>query len=394
MLSALELVALILGAFAIAAEARELARTLRVVLRVLGFLLVLLVPSTAHAIAGLGSVSPILGPKPIVWSQNTDFCSAGGLVGSNLRITGTQLAGVTAVTVGGYAATVVTTNVNQLVVTTPIDTAHPTDGESSVSTVSVTNPYGGLTSSIWFLPSGWTAAGTGGAWSAQDVAIANCRSGLPSPCVQYVFDQSGNGNHLQPRGATAPPYATQWFATGGGSKGNLAYWVHSSANTGSNNDGLESWPDLGTKLPTMGTTVDWFIAARYTSTAAECGLLGTGGSSTPPGLYIPSSSAIKLEQLAASGVNGVTLTQNADFFDESYMLTSSPTTFQSLNAGTPVSGSAGALSAQSGVFVGGWFAFASSFIWNGRVYRLFLSPTAYSTTGRANFAAYFNAIGL
>jgi hypothetical protein len=315
-----------------------------------------------------------LSTAPIITAQNTDFCSAGGGVGSNLVLTGTNFTGATSVTVGGYAATIVSNTGTVLTVTTPADTANPVHGESSVSNVVVTTPHGTATTQIWFLPAAYTAA-NGGAWSMQDCTVLG---GL----VTAIADQSGNGYTFSLLGN---PVGPTYFPTGGGSSGTLPYALCAPGT---------SYPLLNTSINSGGTLVapEIIVAARvvHNPTFTSFQALFIGSNTTYPGI-IASGSETNLV-VFQSTVTAQTVTVAADFWaDAAY---SSSGASLAINGGAFNTTAVTPILASPGVELGGWTTYGNTYSWNGYIYQAFFFPSPLTTTDRTNFAAYFTAKGL
>jgi hypothetical protein len=350
---------------------------MRTRLRIIGLVLLALAWSPpALAIAGIG---PLLtaphssAPAPSIVSLNTDFTSAAG--GTTVIATGTNLTGAT-VSIGGYAATVVTNTGTVLTVTSGVDTANSTNGESSVSNFSATTSGGTASASIWILPSAWSASG-GAAWSMQ---YSTCSL---SSLVTDIYDQSGNGNNLEP--VTGEVNGAACHTSGGGSGSNLAY-AQFTAGTGYP---LETTTNFvpGTGSPEM------IVAARQISNVSYpgWGALMMGSANTYPSI-VTNATQGHLE-LFQSTLTAITITEGADFWADGYY--SSTAGALSVNGGTAnTGGSPSLIASASPVTIGGWIPYPTSYNWNGYFYQAFFSATQYSSTGRANFAAYFTWKGL
>jgi hypothetical protein len=315
-----------------------------------------------------------LSTAPIIAAQNTDFCSAGGGVGSNLVLTGTNFTGATGVTVGGYTATIVSNTGTVLTVTTPSYTPDTVNGSATVSNVVVTTPHGTATTQIWFLPAAYTAA-NGGAWSMQDCTVSG---GL----VTAVADQSGNGYNLTVAalGGATPAYS----ATGGGFGGNLPYAVFTAGT---------SDPLVNTTFNNVGavTAAEIVVAARAIHSAAFYGYGPIFAGSWPGTVQTIMQYSTETTLQFFNGGEDQTISLGSDFWADAYY--SATSSGLAVNGGSFAAGGGVAMSFP-GVQMGSWATYAPTYTFNGYIYQAFYFPTQLSSTGRTNMAAYFLAKGL
>jgi hypothetical protein len=313
-------------------------------------------------------------PPPTFISQNTDFASAAGNVPGNLILTGTFPPSTT-VTVGGYVATIVSNTGTVLTVTTPVDTANPVDGEASASVVRMATSGGHVDTSIWLLPSSWSAQGAagGGGWTAADVTVSG-------GTITSWIDQSGNGNNLAP--SQVGPAQAGYNATGGGSGGGLPYGLFSSATVPYYNNNVNNIP--GAPAPEL------IIACRMVHNAAfpTYGGLFQLSDNTFPG---PTQYGIETNVNLFDGGPTVAIVAGQDMWIDAYF--SATAGALSVNGAAATTGGSPILGS-GGITMGGWYPYAGSYGWNGFIYQSFFCPTQLSAQGRLNFGAYFAAKGI
>ena len=300
------------------------------------------------------------GPPPTIASTNVDFISSTGGIASSLILTGTGFTGATVAISGTTGAPTTVSNTGTVWTLTPaassVDTAQ---GNSAVSTITVTNSGGSATFPVWVIPGGTGGTQLLGAWTLQNATTS-------AGNVATVPDMSGNGNPLNVVGSASPYTAngTTSYVTCGP--------VANSAAVASSTFPAETNSEVA-------------YAARRTSSSVDFAvpfIVGVGGKYMEFGVTVAAD--FKQEPGA---VNVGTVTVNTDF--DMIALFNGASSQVILNGGAPITGGTVTGGASSGSFYLGGYSIAGD-AWVGRIYEEFVySATALNSTGRANLHSYF-----
>jgi hypothetical protein len=315
---------------------------------------------------------------PTISSINIDFASANG--GESRVLTGSNLGSAT-VTVDGNSATVTANSNTSITFTVPASSVSSSDGNPSVSTISVMTPSGTASTngtpgnSLWYLPA-YFGVSACAVYSAQDVTVDGSNN------VLTMVDQSGNGYDIASgfNGDSPPLY----YATGGGNGSNLPYVYAADS---SRSMGNASYPAQSTYV------CEWAVAFGAMSTISGAKLVDMGAGGNTQEFYVPDD--VTIGQYAGLAVsNEVTIISGSNNNILSYY-DGTTASQQILNGSAPVTGTnPGTLFCSGGICINGYYPVSGY----SAVCNLFFvaryQDMSLSIAGRLAYSNYFANQGL